>query len=149
MYHFSKREYTDRAGSFGVLAQQIRGNKMAGIKVKDMNILAVYVTDIERAKAFYIELLGFEECEKVTPGILMRSGDVTLYMEGGREQKSESRKFSEFSPCFDTKSVRQTYEILKSSGVKVVEEYQEFAPTFALFKILDPDGNLIEFAGTP
>lgn len=126
------------------------GDKMAGIKVKDMNVLAVYVADLERAKAFYIEHLGFEECEEMSPGILMRSGHVTLYIEGGREeQKPESGKFSEFSPCFATESVKQACKILKSSGVKIVEEYQEFAPTFALFKILDPDGNLIEFAGKP
>ncbi len=123
---------------------------MAKVKVKSMNVLAVYVTDLEKAKAFYIEQLGFEECEEISPGILLRSGDVTLYMEEGRkEQKSELREFSEFSPCFDTDSVKQTYEVMKSSGVKIVEEYQEFAPTFAIFKIVDPDGNLIEFAGKP
>ncbi|MCK5065378.1 MAG: VOC family protein [Candidatus Fermentibacteraceae bacterium] len=123
---------------------------MAKVKVNDMNVLAVYVTDLEMAKAFYIEQLGFEECEEISPGILLRSGDVTLYMEAGRkERKFESREFSEFSPCFATDSVKQTYEVMKSSGVKVVEEYQEYAPTFALFKITDPDGNLIEIAGKP
>lgn len=123
---------------------------MERIKVRDMNVLAVYVTDLEKAKSFYIEQLGFEECEEMSPGILVRSGNVTLYIEGGRkEQKSEPRESSEFSPCFATDSVKQTYNILRSRGVKVVEEYQEFAPTFALFKIVDPDSNLIEFAGKP
>lgn len=123
---------------------------MSKVKVREINVLAVYVSDLEKAKAFYIEQLGFEECEEISPGILLRSGDVTLYMEAGRKKrKSESREFSEFSPCFATDSVKQTFEVLKSSGVKVVEEYLEFAPTFALFKIIDPDGNLIEIAGKP
>ncbi|HHH76050.1 MAG TPA: hypothetical protein ENL03_03380 [Phycisphaerae bacterium] len=52
-------------------------------------------------------------------------------------------------PCFATDSVRQSYEALKASGVKILEEYQEYAPTFALFKIADPDGNMIEIAGNP
>ena len=33
---------------------------MAEVKVNDMNVLAVYVTDLEMAKTFYIEQLGFE-----------------------------------------------------------------------------------------
>lgn len=123
---------------------------MSKVRVNDINVLAVYVTDINKAKAFYIDHLGFEESEEISPGILLRSGDVTLYMEEGRSrQKPETRELSEFSPCFATDSVKQTYEVLKSSGVRIAEEYQEFAPTFALFKIVDPDGNLIEFAGKP
>ena len=75
---------------------------------------------------------------------------MTLYHEAGRKNRgAESRGFSEFSPCFATASVKQAYELLKSAGVTIVEEYQEYAPTFALFKIADPDGNLIEFAGQP
>ena len=123
---------------------------MSKVKVRNKNVLAVYVSDLVKAKEFYIEQLGFEMGEEMSPGIILRSEDVTLYIEAGRKKrKSESRELSEFSPCFATDSVRQSYEVLKSSGVKVLEEYQEFAPTFALFKIADPDGNLIEIAGKP
>lgn len=128
----------------------VKGEKMSKVKVRDMNVLAVYVNDFEKAKAFYIEQLGFEESEEVSPGILLQSGDVTLYMEGGRKKRESGlREYSEFSPCFSTDSVKETFEVLKASDVKIVEEYQEFAPTFALFKIADPDGNLIEIAGKP
>lgn len=123
---------------------------MSKVNVKSINTLTIYVTDLDKSKAFYTEQLGFEAGEEMSPGILLQSGDVTLYIEAGRKKRtSELKEYSEFSPCFETDSVKQTYEVLKFSGVKVVEEYQEFAPTFALFKIADPDGNLIEFAGTP
>lgn len=84
------------------------------------------------------------------PGVLLKSGDITLYIEGGRRlREGEARGFAEFSPCFATDSVRRSYEILSNAGVQIVKEYQEFGPTFALFQIADPDGNLIEIAGEP
>jgi len=120
------------------------------VRVSDLNVLTVYVTDIERARTFYVERLGFEPGEDMAPGLLLRSGKVTLYMEAGRRNRqTESREFPEFSPCFATESVKQSYETLKAAGVRIVEDYQEFAPTFALFKMTDPDGNLIEIAGRP
>ncbi|MFH1515611.1 MAG: hypothetical protein ABIG42_09150 [bacterium] len=38
---------------------------------------------------------------------------------------------------------------LKNSGVEMVSEYIEYAPTFAMFRIVEPDGNVLEFAGEP
>jgi lactoylglutathione lyase len=120
------------------------------IEITGMNVLAVYVADLEQAVTFYTEQLGFERGEEMSPGVLLRAGDVTLYLEAGRRaRESASREFPEFSPCFATASVKESYAALKSADVTIVEEYQEYAPTFALFKIADPDGNLIEFAGQP
>ncbi|HHH76049.1 MAG TPA: hypothetical protein ENL03_03375 [Phycisphaerae bacterium] len=71
---------------------------MSKVKVHNMNALAIYVTDLDKSKAFYIDQLGFEEGEEMQPGILLRSGDVTLYIEAARtKRKSESREVSEFS----------------------------------------------------
>jgi len=123
---------------------------MSKVNVRELSVLALYVTDLDKAKAFYVEQLGFREGERTPPGLLLRSGEVTLYLEGGREKrKLGAREFSEFSPCFATDSVKRSYEALRSAGVDVVEDYKEYGPHFALFKIADPDGNLIEFAGEP
>jgi len=123
---------------------------MSTVTVKEMSVLALYVTDLDRAKAFYVGHLGFQEGERTPPGVLLRSGNVTLYLEGGRaKRKTGAREVSEFSPCFATDSIKQSYEALKSAGVDVVEKYKEYGPQFALFKVADPDGNLVEFAGEP
>ena len=45
--------------------------------------------------------------------------------------------------------MKNAYEKLNAAGVTVVEDYQEFAPTFGAFRIADPDGNVIEFASKP
>ncbi|MBD3277920.1 MAG: hypothetical protein GF388_06450 [Candidatus Aegiribacteria sp.] len=123
---------------------------MAVTTVKCLNVLAVYVTDIARSEAFYRDHLGFEKVADLEPGILMEAGEVKLFLEGCREkQRSEKPATAEFSPWFSTDSVRGAYHALKKAGVPISTEYQEFAPTFALFRISDPDGNLIEFAGAP
>jgi len=123
---------------------------MISTKVKDLNVLAIYVTDLERSREFYSKQLGFESAGEMPPGILLKSGQVTLYLEGGRKTKrSETSPATEFSPCFAVDSVKAAHDALRAAGVRVVTAYQEFAPTFALFRIADPDGNLIEYAGTP
>ncbi|MBN2363916.1 VOC family protein [candidate division WOR-3 bacterium] len=119
-------------------------------KVNDLNVLTLYVSDIETAKKFYKEILGFEDGGEMPPGVLFKSGKVTIYAEPGRRKKPEqSREYAEFSPSFSVDSVRECHEFLKTEGVKIVEKYQEFAPDFALFKFEDPDGNLLEISGKP
>jgi catechol 2,3-dioxygenase-like lactoylglutathione lyase family enzyme len=125
---------------------------MPTVQVSDLNTLAVYVSDLEAASSFYVEQLGFQPCDQMPPGMLLKAGEVTLYLEGGRKPRSSSPlSESEVSFCLGTAggSVKEAHEKLKSAGVAVVEDYQEFAPTFAAFRIADPDGNVIEFAGKP
>ena len=110
----------------------------------------IYVTDLARSEAFYRDHLGFEKIEDMPPGILMKAGTVSLYLEANRERGNDATpRSSEFSPCFATESVKGSYGALKAAGVTISADYQEFAPTFAFFVIGDPDGNLIEFAGAP
>jgi catechol 2,3-dioxygenase-like lactoylglutathione lyase family enzyme len=123
---------------------------MATTTVRDLNVLAVYVTDLNRSVEFYGKHLGFTKVEDMEPGVLMSAGPVSLYLEANRTMKrADSAPAAEFSPCFATDSVRASYEALKAAGVRVVLRYSEVAPAFAVFRIADPDGNLIEFAGKP
>ena len=123
---------------------------MSKIEVKGLQVLSLYVSDLERSVDFYTGVLGFAPQGEVPPGKTLRSGELTLYIEPGRESR-ENRpgETAEFSPCFETFSVRETYRALMKLGVRIHEEYAEYSPEFAIFKILDPDGNIIEFAGRP
>ncbi len=123
---------------------------MDNVCVKGLQVLSAYVSDLDKSVKFYTEILGFNQIGKVSPGLTLRSGDITLYLEPGRQSKvAEPVKYSEFSPCFETESVKETHRILKDLGVSILEDYQEFSSDFAMFKIIDPDGNVIEFAGNP
>lgn len=120
-----------------------------------LQVLGVYVSDLERARAFYTEVLGFTQTGEMPPGLLLSAGGengLTLYLEAGRtapEASVDSLLHPAFAPCLATASVKQAFETLKAKGVRMVSEYQQFGPEFAMFRCTDPDGNLIEFAGKP
>jgi catechol 2,3-dioxygenase-like lactoylglutathione lyase family enzyme len=116
--------------------------------VEELNVLALYVEDMEKTRAFYAEHLGFEHVENIDPGILMKAGEVALYIEGGHAGNGPSA-LAGYCPCFAAASVRSSYEALSAAGVTISAPFQEFGPSFALFRIADPDGNQIEFAGAP
>ena len=123
---------------------------MGKIGITGLNVVAIYGSDLERSRQFYMDILGFEECGNYEPGILLKSGSVTIYLEGGRSPKPDTdTSAAEISPCFSALSIKDTYENLKEAGVTIETDYQEFGPEYSLFRILDPDGHVIEFAGKP
>jgi predicted enzyme related to lactoylglutathione lyase len=50
---------------------------------------------------------------------------------------------------FETNSVKTAYERLKGQGVQIEQGYVSYGDEFAVFRISDPDGNVIEFTGKP
>jgi catechol 2,3-dioxygenase-like lactoylglutathione lyase family enzyme len=123
----------------------------APIQVRSLSVVAVYVSDLTRARAFYEGLLGFDFAEEMDPGVLLRAGDVMLYVEPGRVPRGRGPgREAETAPCFAIQDgVKSAYAALSGAGVTIVQEYVEYSPTFAFFCAADPDGNRIEFAGTP
>ena len=124
---------------------------MSTITVTGLNVLAIYVSDLERARHFYIEHLGLEPGDAMPPGVLLRAGTVTVYLEGGRTPRtSPGVQAPTVSACFAVaEGVREAHARLQAAGVVIVEPYQEFGPTFAMCRCADPDGNVIELAGSP
>lgn len=117
--------------------------------VEDLNVIAVLAADIDRMEAFYCRHLGFARAGVMNPGVLLRAGGVTLYLEACSDRSGDGDSRAGFMPCFATGSVRGSYDSLKAAGVPIADEYTECSPTFALFRIRDPEGNLVEFAGRP
>ena len=123
---------------------------MSTINVTGLQVISVFCSDLENSKNFYIDHLGFNNPQDMPPGILLYSGELTLYLEPGRQSRNpELLKFPEISPCFACDSVKEAYENLKNAGISIVSDYVEYEEQFAMFKIADPDGNLIELAGNP
>lgn len=117
------------------------------------NVLAIYVSYLERAKDFYVDLLGLELDEKNSldgKGISLHGGGLMFYLEGGRtQQNSPGMNANTISPAFALPSIRHAYEVLKKQGVLLVEDYNQINEGFAMFRVADPYGNVIEFAGKP
>lgn len=116
LYGILKQEWEDKVHKS--FCADVR-RKMPTTNVKDLNVLAVYVTDLNRSETFYREHLGFEKVADMDPGILMKAGQVMLYIEPGCHQvRCEETAAAEFSPCFATDSVRVP---MKLSGKKVFQ----------------------------
>ena len=118
---------------------------MPTTSVDNIQVIAIYVSSLDLACAFYAEHLGFCECGEYPPGKLLSSGQVTIYLE----QQDNVSRGSCVIPVFGSQSIKGSYQALKAAGVTIRKDLEEFGPEYANFQIADPDGNVIEFAGKP
>jgi predicted enzyme related to lactoylglutathione lyase len=121
---------------------------------KSTRALAVYVTDLKRAKRFYTEVLGFELSVDLGPNLCFlksKSGDINIYMEGGKKQTPVDNQTSRLSFFLQAeRNASETYGSLKAAGVKLLQEAAELVgDETACFQFEDPDGNIIEVCGKP
>lgn len=124
---------------------------MAVIRISDFNLPTVYVDDFEKALAFYTGVLGFTKARDMTPGVLLQiTPDLVMYLEGGRQPVAASETGACTCMCFSTEEgITESYRRLQEAGVRMIGEYLEFGPELHMFRIADPAGNVIEFAGKP
>lgn len=113
--------------------------------------LAIYVTDIKRAKTFYTTVLNFEVLTDIEPNIVfLKSKDITLYLEGGKTPAATDPESSRLSFFLQAEtSAFKTYTALKKRGVVLLQKAPEqLGEDTYWFQIKDPDGNIIEVTGT-
>jgi len=121
---------------------------------KSIRSLAVYVSDIERAKKFYTDILGFVVSSEPVPNLCFlesKSGRIHIYLEGGCKPSPIDRETSRLSFFLEAeKSASETYKALKAADVKLVQGTPEQVgdDTYS-FQFEDPDGNIIEVTGRP
>ena len=81
---------------------------------------------------------------------LLKSNEISVYLEGGRTPtESAGLTHPTISPVFDCQSVKKAFEFLKSKEVTIIQDYIEYSSDFAMFRCVDPDSNVLEFAGKP
>jgi catechol 2,3-dioxygenase-like lactoylglutathione lyase family enzyme len=148
----------------GILAMPLRAGDPAGSKgslpkgekalFESIRTVAVYVTDLGRAKKFYTEALGFEVTAEVTPTLCFlrsRSGKISLYLEGGQKPAKIDARTVRLSFFLQTEqSAKDVYKALKAKGVKLLQEAPEpVDENTSCFQFEDPDGNILEVSGKP
>ena len=114
--------------------------------ISHVSIATIYVSDQDRALAFYTEKLGFELVQDVNFGPSQRwvqvrppgaETDIVLYTPDGQEDR-----IGTFAGIvFTADDVEKTYEELAARGVEFTQKptKEPWGGTQALFK--DPDGN--------
>ena len=119
---------------------------------KSIRALAIYVTDMGRAKKFYTEILDFQVSAELGPNLCFlesASGDIHIYLEGGNKPTSIDKMTSRLSFFLQAeKSASETYTLLKDAGIKFLQTVPQFVGDGAsCFQFEDPDGNIIDIAG--
>jgi catechol 2,3-dioxygenase-like lactoylglutathione lyase family enzyme len=123
---------------------------MPAVDVETLHHVALCVTDLERAKRFYGEVLGLEELERPPfdfQGAWYALGDRQLHLivhtsprtlRGTTEVDSRDGHLALRVADYD-----ETLKHLRANGVEVLERRTNVTPWSQLY-VTDPDGNVIE-----
>ena len=115
--------------------------------------LAIYVTDMNRAKKFYTEILQFDVSADLGPELCFlkaKSGKFSIYLSAGYKPHAVDTRTSRLGFFLRSKeSAAETLVQLRAAGVKVLQNAPEqVADDTACFQFEDPDGNIIDVAGS-
>ncbi|NLI97804.1 VOC family protein [bacterium] len=117
-----------------------------------VHTVAIYVSNIARAKEFYIQILGFEHGWDVHDNLtFLKVGSTHVYLEGGYESHEITDKSLRLSFFLEAdESVKEIFEALRSNGVVTIQESPEqVGDDTWWFQFQDPDGNILEVSGKP
>ena len=121
-----------------------------GVRVTGYSHVAVHVTDLEAARAFYCGLLGFGELDRPdfgVPGMWLRVGDLQLHFVESEEMPVLGQTFPHFALCVTTEDFAPTMDALKRAGVAFLGEPSsrvDFGRTIWAAFVADPSGNVVE-----
>ena len=135
---------------------------MSGIPIRGLDHVVLRVADVERALAFYCEVLGCSEERRIDAlGLIqLRAGDhlidlvdvnAPLGQAGGAAAGEQARNVDHFAlqvQPFDEAAIRAH---LEAHGVEPGEVGQRYGAQGSgpSMYISDPDGNTVELKGPP
>lgn len=120
------------------------------IAIDTLHHVAIVVTDIGRAKAFYSEVLGLLELPRPAfdfEGAWYALGDRQLHLivhPGNTLRGTTAIDSRDGHFAIRVGSYDDTLAFLRSKGIEVRESRQNATPWAQLY-VTDPDGNVIEF----
>jgi catechol-2,3-dioxygenase len=95
--------------------------------------IAVHVTDINRAKKFYQEILGFDLKTDSQDKLVFDTGKFTLYI-------NKDEKNIPFIPALNVDNFQKAKVYLKNNGCKIIREWPEYNALY----FEDPFGIIID-----
>ncbi|MFZ3587715.1 VOC family protein [Bacillus sp. DJP31] len=121
------------------------------IEIQDFHHISLSITDLDKAKHFYGNILGLKELNRPNfdfPGAWYQIGSAQLHLilhpvsQTLRSEASMDSRDSHFA--IRVKDYHETLNYLKKNNI-VVHENPNSKSGFAQIFCMDPDHNLIEF----
>lgn len=112
--------------------------------------VAISVNDLDEARAFYCDVLGFEVLPRPDfgfPGLWLRVGALQLHLAVADEPVSAGPGFPHFALYVPTDEFDATIDAVRNAGVKMLGEPSsrvDFGTRVHAAFIADPSGNVIE-----
>jgi catechol 2,3-dioxygenase-like lactoylglutathione lyase family enzyme len=100
--------------------------------------LSIYVSDLSISRRFYAELLGLEVVEEDDWGVVVRKGDVGLFLHARQGQPAQHLELT-----FDVDDADCAIDILRRHDVPVVDEPSDREWGDRDGAVADPDGNVV------
>jgi len=122
----------------------------AGVRIAGYSHVAIAVTDLAAARAFYIDLLGFEDLPRPDfgiPGMWLRVGDIQLHFIETDTMPVGGPGFPHFALHVPTDEFASTMDALRDAGVTFIGEPNsrvDFGRTVWAAFVADPAGNAVE-----
>jgi glyoxylase I family protein len=124
---------------------------MSAPAVAGLSHVAISVSDLEQARRFYGDLLGFTELARPDfggiPGAWFRVGDLQVHVLQVDEVAAPGPGMPHLALYVPTDDLDATFEALVAGGARVVgapRTREDFGvPVRAAF-VADPDGNVLE-----
>lgn len=113
------------------------------MSLRGIHHVSINVTDLERARQFYVDVLGLEELDRPElgfPGLWLKAGDQEVHLlaiDSGRPLKEQHF-------AFDVDDIASVQRALTAANVKLSAP-SEIAGVCRQAFTRDPSGNLIEF----
>lgn len=110
-------------------------------------VVGIYVPELQKAIAFYRDILGFEvEKEYGETIVSLKHGDLPLILEQSNEAKTNLENgVSGVVLTFSTNDIDETLRDLNSNGVDVLSTEPEDCPPGKFIRFKDPFGNILEY----
>ena len=109
--------------------------------IKTVWSITFHVSDLQKAKKFYEEILGLEKKYGYSSYVGFECGGVEI----GLVPKTKGQKVTAVAPSveFLVDEVEKAYRELKSKGVKFIKEMHEEPWGGKQATLTDPDGNIL------
>jgi predicted enzyme related to lactoylglutathione lyase len=114
--------------------------------------LTIFTADIELARSFYADGLGFQLEEAGDDAVVARRDGLAVRIEGGARPRRRSRRWTEEAGVLvnlRTDDFQGLYDELRTRGVQFLGDVTEADDGGRYAGFSDPDGNLFELSETP